>query len=386
VLAGAGGGEDQELAGAQEIGVAQLGVGLGDARPGGGAAEVRSGELPERVAAVDGDAGGLHAGTKLGCGDNEHGAGLEMEGIGDRGVGGEEIAPARAAAEMAAGEFPEGVAGLDADLVAAEMIDGRSCGRVGRSERGTRGNGFCGEQQFWSGGGRRRGVDCGSAGRWSGERDGRPWRRGEIWSERRAFAGERGRETLAGKWVAARWRDFLQRLCRRKRMRIWRDQWRDYGRGGFHGGREGRLRKIHREARGGRLLRGFGGLGVFEFLAAVTAGDFSQTFGSGIFLGVDGGIGWSGGRCGRIIFAGFDLGAIVLGEDLRLLQIFVGVDMGIFFLLRGFAGFFLTRSFGDGLRIGLRILGAGRQRKQGSGRAETESYAEAKRPAGGPSR
>ena len=146
---------------------------------------------------------------------------------------------------------------------------------------------------------------------------------------------------------------------------------------------EGRLRKVHGEARGGLLL---GGLGVFEFLTAVATGDFSQTFGSGIFLGANGGIGRSDGRCGRIICAGFDLGTIVLGEDLRLLQIFVGVDVGIFFLLRGFAGFFLAGGFGDGLRIGLRILGAGRHRKQRSGREEAENGAEAECPAGGPSK
>jgi len=162
------------LAGAEEIGVAQLGIGLGYTGPGVGVAELRSGDFPERVAAMDGDARGLHAGTKLGCGDNQHGAGLEMEGIGNRGIGGEEIAPARAAAEVTAGEFPEGVSGLNADLVAAEMVDRRSYGRVGRSERGTRGNGFCGEQQFWSGGRRRGCVNRGSARRWIGERESRP--------------------------------------------------------------------------------------------------------------------------------------------------------------------------------------------------------------------
>lgn len=97
-------------------------------------------------------------------------------------------------------------------------------------------------------------------------------------------------------------------------------------------------------------------MGSFQLLTAVTAGDFSQTFGCGILLGVD------GGRCGRIIFAGFDLGAILLGENLRLLQILIRINVSIFFLLRGFAGFFGAGGFGDGLRIGLRILGAGWQR------------------------
>ena len=60
--------------------------------------------------------------------------------------------------------------------------------------------------------------------------------------------------------------------------------------------------------------------------------------------------------------------------------------MGFFFLLRSFAGFFGAGGFGDGRRIGLRILRAGRKRKQGTGRAEKESYTEAEWPAGGPSR
>ena len=201
------------MAGAKEIGVAQLGIGLGDARPGGGAAELRSGDFPEGVAALDGDAGGLHAGTKFGCGDNQHGAGLEMKRIGNRRIGGEEIIPTGAAAQMAAGELPERVAGLDADLVGAGKIDRRSYRRIERSERGTRGNGFCGEQQFGSGGGRRRGyVDRGSARRWIGERERRLCGRGESWSERRSFAGQCGGETLTGKWIAARGRDSGQRL------------------------------------------------------------------------------------------------------------------------------------------------------------------------------
>ena len=87
-------------------------------------------------------------------------------------------------------------------------------------------------------------------------------------------------------------------------------------RDGFHGRGERRLRKIHREARGRLLLRGFGGLRSIQLLVAVTASHFAQTFRGGIFLGVDGGIGRSGGRCGRTILAGFDLGAIALRENL----------------------------------------------------------------------
>jgi len=52
----AGSGEDEDLAGAKAIGVAQLGIGLGDTWPGGAAAQLGSGEFPEGIAAVDGDA------------------------------------------------------------------------------------------------------------------------------------------------------------------------------------------------------------------------------------------------------------------------------------------------------------------------------------------
>jgi len=56
MLGWTGCGEDQDLAGAEAIGVAQLGIGLGDAGPGGAAAQLRSGDFPESVAALDGDA------------------------------------------------------------------------------------------------------------------------------------------------------------------------------------------------------------------------------------------------------------------------------------------------------------------------------------------
>ncbi len=125
--------------------------------------------------------------------------------------------------------------------------------------------------------------------------------------------------------------------------------WRDARRSGLHGRGVGRLREIHGEARAWRTLRRgfrFGGLRSFEFLAAVTAGYFAETFGSRTFFGVDGRIGRLVGRSGRIIFAGLDASAILLGENLRLLQIFVGVDVGIFFRLCGLAGFFLAGGVG----------------------------------------
>ena len=155
-------------------------------------------------------------------------------------------------------------------------------------------------------------------------------------------------------------------------MRIWRGQRRD----GFHGRGISGLREIHREAGTRLALCGFGGLRIFELLAAVTSSDFSQTFRSGIFFGVDGGLGRSGGRCRRIIFAGFDARAILLRENLRLLQIFIRINVRVFFLLRLFARFFLARGFGNGRRIRLGILRAGRQSQQRCGCAETREYAE----------
>ena len=85
-MARAGSGKDEDLAGAEEIGVAQLGISLGDAGPCGAAAQVRSGELPERIAAVDGDDWRLDARTKVGCGNDEHGEGSDMVWIGDIGI------------------------------------------------------------------------------------------------------------------------------------------------------------------------------------------------------------------------------------------------------------------------------------------------------------
>jgi hypothetical protein len=75
-----------------------------------------------------------------------------------------------------------------------------------------------------------------------------------------------------------------------------------------------------------------------------------------------------------------------LSENLRLLQIFIGINVRLVFLLRGLAGFFGASGFGDGLRIGLRILSTQARGHQRSGRAEIESYTEAEWPAGGPSR
>ena len=136
-----------------------------------------------------------------------------------------------------------------------------------------------------------------------------------------------------------------------------------------------------------RLGNSFGGLGIFEFLAAVAASDFAEAFGSGILFGIEGRLNRiCYGRSSGIIFTGFDAGAILLGENLRLLQIFVGINVGFFFLLRCLARFFLARGFRSLLGVLLPILRAGRQRKKRSGGGQAHQDAQAEWPVGGPSR
>ena len=106
---------------------------------------------------------------------------MDVIWIGNVGIGGEEFVPAGAAAEMAAREFPEGIAGLDADFVGcAEIIYGRGDWRGARHKRRSRRNWSGREQQVrrssW-----RRGAGSGRVRRDIGERGG--WFRGsrQIW-------------------------------------------------------------------------------------------------------------------------------------------------------------------------------------------------------------
>ena len=57
---------------------------------------------------------------------------------------------------------------------------------------------------------------------------------------------------------------------------------------------------------------------VFDFFAAVTAGYFAETFGSGSFLRVNRGRGSSCRSCGGIVLARFNARAILFNENLRL--------------------------------------------------------------------
>src|SRR5258708_11892255 len=126
--------------------------------------------------------------------------------IGNVGVGGEEFVPAGAAAKMAAREFPEGIAGLDADFGRARIIYGRSDWHGARHKRRNRRN-WSGRAQQFRRRGRRSGADCRGVRRCVGERDGGFRWSGQIWRERRAFAGGPWRKYLARKRVAAGWGD-----------------------------------------------------------------------------------------------------------------------------------------------------------------------------------
>ncbi len=124
------------MARAKAVGIVQLGIGLGEAGPGCAAAEMRGGQLPERIAGLD-DEGrwGLRAGMKMGRGDYQQGAGLHASGIGETGIAGEEFVPASAFAKMKAREFPKRIAGLNADGDGWEVAGGENERAGARRER-----------------------------------------------------------------------------------------------------------------------------------------------------------------------------------------------------------------------------------------------------------
>src|SRR5258708_21058318 len=141
---------------------------------------------------------------EFGCGDNQQGTGLDVSWIGSGGIGGEEFVPGGGAAKRGAREFAEGIAGLDGDFGGARIIYGRSDWRGGSHKGRSCRNWFGGEQQIRRRG-RRSGADCRGVRRCVDERDGGFRWSGQIWRERRAFAGERRRKYLARKRVAAGW-------------------------------------------------------------------------------------------------------------------------------------------------------------------------------------
>lgn len=105
---------------------------------------------------------------------------MDMVWIGDVGIGGEEFPPARAAAEVAAREFPERIAGLDMDFGGVGGCAGRRNRGEARCRRRQRGKRFGWEEQIWRSGWPR-GVDTGRVRRYVGERECGFRGRGEIW-------------------------------------------------------------------------------------------------------------------------------------------------------------------------------------------------------------
>ena len=79
---------------------------------------------------------------------------------------------------------------------------------------------------------------------------------------------------------------------------------------------------------------------------------------------------FTGGRRG-LIFPGFELRAIFRREDLGALQIFFGVNVLGFFLLRFFASTFLLGGVGDILSMTLRGDNHGAGKKQNARQAQT---------------
>lgn len=109
ILARAGRGNEEDLAFADEVGVADGGVGLGDAEPGVGMVELGLRDGPERVAMTHGVlGGGAHRRHK--SGKNNLGAGLDVIGIAEAGIDGSDFLPAAPIAKALGSEFPKRVA------------------------------------------------------------------------------------------------------------------------------------------------------------------------------------------------------------------------------------------------------------------------------------
>jgi hypothetical protein len=104
-----------------------------------------------------------------------------------------------------------------------------------------------------------------------------------------------------------------------------------------------------------RRRQGLRGLFRFArcFFLPVTSSNFSQTFRRGTVLDVKRRHSRLVPGIRRIILARFGSLAVFVRQNLGLLQVFIGVDVTFFFLLRGLSRFLAARGFGN---ILLRIL------------------------------
>ena len=109
-----------------------------------------------------------------------------------------------------------------------------------------------------------------------------------------------------------------------------------------------------------------------RFFDAITASDFTQRFGRTRGSSFESISGLRAGWKRLLLLASNDAILIILRQNLRAVEIFIRVDVSFFLLGGGFAGFFLTRGFGDVLRLGRCAIGNETERE-----GRDEEYASA---------
>ena len=110
----AGSGDQKHLALADEIGVAKIGIGVGDAGPGSAAVQLGLSDVPERLALADGVLC-WGAGSSDGSWNDNLRTDFKEIRIAKTGIEGEQFLPTSAVAEVRRGKLPKGVAGLNSD-------------------------------------------------------------------------------------------------------------------------------------------------------------------------------------------------------------------------------------------------------------------------------
>lgn len=98
----------------KEVRIAEVGVRVRDAGPGGRVAELGLGNGPQGIALANAVFRWLALGSERSWHDNL-GADLEQVGMTEAGVEGQEFLPAAPIAQARGGQLPERVAGLDGD-------------------------------------------------------------------------------------------------------------------------------------------------------------------------------------------------------------------------------------------------------------------------------
>jgi hypothetical protein len=168
-LSFAAGGKEQRLAFENQIGIADGGIGAGDASPVGGAAKMGAGNLREGIALLNDDAGG-RAKTRRDRGQENVGACHDVVGVNNGWICGNQIVPAKTFAQILLCELPERVTGLHCYYLQFRRARGGGTCRSGRLYWRNSNNGRGRLGRSYAKGGRRR--RCGTN-HW---RCGLPWR------------------------------------------------------------------------------------------------------------------------------------------------------------------------------------------------------------------